>query len=91
MLQECAKDFNIRLTKKYVKPKRSHSDCGNFNSLIKKTQMEAPIKGKKKFIHFYFGEERLNLFSDSYGRYEKIKPAKKMFLDERNQFLNSSI
>jgi hypothetical protein len=53
--------------------------------------MEAPIKGKKKFIHFYFGEERLNLFSDSYGRYEKIKPAKKMFLDERNQFLNSSI
>ena len=73
-----------------------HSTNGSFLSLIAKTPMTFQVKGKKQFLDRSFNENTINLFSEDYGRIEKVKPSRKMFnhstdYSMRNNTMNNSI
>ena len=58
--------------------------------------MTFQVKGKKQFLDRSFNENTINLFSEDYGRIEKVKPSRKMFnhstdYSMRNNTMNNSI
>lgn len=68
-----------------------HSTNGSFRSLIDRTPLIIPIKGKKRFLNRSFNDS-INLFSEDYGQIDKIRPAKKMiFRQKGSHSLDSTI
>ena len=59
-----------------------HSTNGSFRSLIDRTPLTIPIKGKKRFLNRSFNDS-INLFSEDYGQINIVRPIRKMVFKQK--------